>query len=203
MTPIRAKMRSQRPRERLAPKTQAVCHCDGRFGNVLPLLPRSLRPEQIRLTCTIAWSSATAPGVLESSGRWARCFSTKPLGWDVSNLPPRTGRSQLPQGLSGEALQRLFTSAKHPRHRVLLMTPYAAGLRVSDVVRLRLTDSASARRLLRVEQGKGRKERSTLLSTRLRTALRADGQCDRPAPWVFTGRDPHTPMPLGTAQNIS
>ncbi len=83
------------------------------------------------------------------------------------------------------------------------MTTYAAGLRVSEVVRLRLTDIESDRLLLRVEQGKGRKDRYTLLSTRLLTELRAYWKCYRPTPWLFTGRDPHTPMPIGTAQKIS
>lgn len=83
------------------------------------------------------------------------------------------------------------------------MTTDAAGLRVSEVVRLRLTAIARERLLLRIEQGTGRKDRYTLLSTRLLTALRADWPCYRPRPWWFTGRDPHTPRPMGTAQQIS
>ena len=182
------------------------CRRCGRLATFSHRSPDQLRPAQMRLDLHHwlvkrhrAWRSCHRV----AGGR--RFFSTKTLGWEPLslNLPPRTGRSQLPQGLSVAARQRLCTRAKHPRHRVLLMTPSAAGLRVSDVVRLRLTDSASARGLLRVEPGQGRQERSTLLSSRLRTALRADGQCDRPTPWVFTGRDPHTPMPLGTAQHIS
>jgi len=82
------------------------------------------------------------------------------------------------------------------------MTTYAAGLRVSEVVRRRLTAIERDRRLLRVEQGKGRKDRSTFLSIRLLTELRAYWKCYRPTPWLFTGRDPHTPMPIGTAQKI-
>ncbi len=147
----------------------------------------------------LAWSAC------HQAAAGLKFFSPTTLGWDVlhRHLPPRTGRSQLPHILSIEALQRLFMPARNPRHRVLLMTTYAAGLRVSAVVRLRLTDSASDRRLLRVEQGKGRKDRSPLLSTRLLTALRASWKCDRPTPWLCTGRDPHTPMPIGTAQKIS
>ena len=58
----------------------------------------------------------------------------------TSTCPPRTGRRLLPQLMSVEALQRLCTSAANPRNRALLMTTYAAGLRVGEVVRLRLTD---------------------------------------------------------------
>jgi integrase/recombinase XerD len=109
---------------------------------------------------------------------------------------------QLPQVLSVAELQRLFTSAKNPRNRVLLMTTYAAGLRVSEVVRLQLTDIESERGLIRVEQGKGRKDRDTLLSTRLLTELRAYWRLYQPTQWLFTGLDPHAPMPIGTAQKI-
>src|SRR5262249_57421113 len=70
-------------------------------------------------------------------------------------------------------------------------------------VRLQLTDIESERGLMRGEQGKGRQDRSTLLSTRLLTALRAYWQLSRPTQWLCTGRDPHAPMPIGTAQKIS
>jgi site-specific recombinase XerD len=83
------------------------------------------------------------------------------------------------------------------------MTTYAAGLRVSEVVRLKLTDIESARGLIRVEQGKGRKDRYTLLSTRLLTELRASWKLYQPTPWLFTGLAPHAPLPIGTAQKIS
>jgi integrase/recombinase XerD len=207
MTPLRAKMIYQMQLERLAPKTQAayVAAVAG-LATFYQRSPDQLSPDQIRrylhhllVDRHRAWSSCNqvACGL--------RFFYTKTLGWEplYLNLPPRTGRSQLPQVLSVEELQRLFTSAKPPRHRVLLRTTYAAGLRVSEVVRLKLTDSESARGLIRVEPGKGRQDRYTLLSPRLRTALRAYWQLYRPAPWVFTGLDPHTPMPIGTAQKIS
>jgi site-specific recombinase XerD len=83
------------------------------------------------------------------------------------------------------------------------MTTYAAGLRVSAVVHRRLTDIESARMLLRINQGKGRKDRSTLLSPRLLTALRAYWNLYRPSPWLLTGQDPTVPLPIGTAQKIS
>src|SRR5215510_1159801 len=85
----------------------------------------------------------------------------------------------------------------------VLMTTYAAGLRVSEVVRLKLTDSESERMLLRIEQRKGRKDRYTRLSARLLTELRASWRLSRPAPWWFTGRDSQRPRPIGTAQKLS
>jgi integrase/recombinase XerD len=156
-------------------------------------------PHHLLVERRVAWSAChqVAAGL--------KFFSTKTLGWDVLHLhlPPRTGRSQRPHMLSSAELQRLFTPARNPRHRVLLMTTYAAGLRVSAVVRLKLTASASERMLLRIAQGKGRADRSPLLSPRLLTALRASWPLYRPAPWLLTGLDPQRPMPRGTAQQIS
>jgi site-specific recombinase XerD len=206
MTPLRAQMIRDMQLQRLAPQTQkAYVSAVASLAKFYQCSPDRLRPEQIRtylhhlLTARrLAWSSCN------QAAAGLKFFYTKTLGWDVLhlNLPPRTGRSQLPQVLSIEELQRLFTRTKNPRHRVLLMTTYAAGLRVSEVVRLQLTDIESDRMLIRVEQGKGRKDRYTLLSTRLLTELRAYWKLYRPAPWLFPGLDPHRPMPSGTAQKI-
>jgi integrase/recombinase XerD len=207
MKPLRAQMIHEMPLQRLAPTTQkAYGTAVAGLAKCYECSPERLSPEQIRTSLhhllverRLAWSSCN------QAAAGLTFFYIKTLGWDVLhlNLPPRTGRSQLPHILSIEELQRLFTHARNPRHRVLLMTTYAAGRRVSAVVRLRLTDIASDRRLLRVEQGKGRKDRSTFLSTRLLTELRTYWQCYRPSPWLFTGLDPHVPMPIGTAQKIS
>jgi site-specific recombinase XerD len=206
MTPLRAQMIHDMQLQRLAPKTQkAYVTAVASLAKFYQCSPDRLRPEQIRTYLhhllaerRLAWSSCN------QAAAGLKFFYTKTLGWDVLHLdlPPRTGRLQLPQVLSIEELQRLFTSTKNPRHRLLLMTTYAAGLRVSEVVRLQLTDIESDRMLIRVEQGKGRKDRYPLLSTRLLTELRAYWQRYRPAPWLFTGLDPHRPMPIGTAQKI-
>jgi integrase len=82
------------------------------------------------------------------------------------------------------------------------MTTYAAGLRVGEVVRLQLTDIESDRRVIRVNQGKGRKDRYTLLSTRLLAELRAYWHCYRPSPWLFPAQDRTQPMSIGSAQKI-
>ena len=178
MTRLRTQMIRDMQLQRLAPKTQkAYVTAVAGLAKFSQCSPDRLRPEQMRtylhhllVERRLAWSSCN------QAAAGLKFFYTKTLGWDVLHLdlPPRTGRLQLPQVLSLEELQRLFTSTKNPRHRVLLMTTYAAGLRVSEVVRLKLTDIESDRMLLRVEQGKGRKDRYTLLSTRLLSELRAN-----------------------------
>jgi len=206
MKPLRATMIHQMQLQRLAPKTQdAYVAAVAGLAKFSWCSPDQLSPEQIRaylhhllVERHLAWSSCNqvACGL--------QFFYTRTLSWDALhlNLPPRTGRSQLPRVLSVEELQRLFTNAKNPKHRALLMTTYAAGLRVSEVTHLRLTDIESDRKLIRVEQGKGRQDRYTILSTRLLAELRAYWKLDRPTPWLFPGREPPTPLPIGTAQKI-
>lgn len=192
--------------QRLAPRTQeAYVAAVAGLAKFYGCTPDQLSPDQIRsylhhvlVERRLAWSSCTqvACGLT--------FFSVTTLGRDALHLhvPPRTGRRLLPHLMRVAALQRLCTSAANPRHRVLLMTTYAAGLRVGEVVRLQLTDIESDRLLIRVNQGKGRKDRYTLLSARLLAELRAYWKLYRPAPWLFTGQDLTQPMPIATAQKI-
>ena len=206
MTPLRTKMIRDMQLQRLAPRTQeAYVAAVAGLAKFYRCSPDQLSPDQIRaylhhllVERHFAWSSCNqvACGL--------QFFYVTTLGWDALrlNLPPRTGRRLLPHLMSVEELQRLFTSATNPRHRALLMTTYAAGLRVGEVVRLQRTDIESDRMLLRVNQGKGRKDRYTLLSARLLAELRIYWQLYRPAPWLFTGQDRTKPMPIATAQKI-
>ena len=89
-------------------------------------------------------------------------------------------------------------AAATPRHRAWLLTTYAAGRRVGAVVRRQRTAIARDRLLLRVKQGKGRKDRSPLLSARLLAALRISWNLSRPAPWLWRGQDATPPMPIAT-----
>jgi site-specific recombinase XerD len=73
------------------------------------------------------------------------------------------------------------------KHRTILMTAYAAGLRVSEAIHLKVTDIDSQRMTLRVVQGKGRKDRYVMLSPRLLEVLRAYWKAVRPALWLFPG----------------
>ena len=75
----------------------------------------------------------------------------------------------------------------------MIMTAYSGGLRLSEVLNLKITDIDSQRMLIRVEQGKGNKDRYTLLSQRLLEELRAYWKQDRPAIWLFPGPDRQSP----------
>ena len=117
-------------------------------------------------------------------------------------IPLPKGAKRLPQILSREEVKRVLAGVENLKHRVLLMTTYAAGLRVSEVVRVRVTDIDSQRMVLRVEQGKGRKDRYTLLSPRLLAELRRYYRVYRPTEWLFTDRRRPTPMDPRSASRI-
>jgi integrase/recombinase XerD len=148
----------------------------------------------------LAWSSCNVVAAA------IRFFYVDTLGWSPIelHLPPRPAQKQLPKVLSVEQLEHLFATTDHPKHRALLMTTYAAGLRVSEVVRLQVNDieSDASRMLIRINQGKGNKDRYSLLSERLRVELRAYWKIECPRPWLFPGSKAHQPMPSGTAQKI-
>ena len=144
----------------------------------------------------LAWSSIN----VAVSG--LRFFYHATLGWEPMRLviPPRKRLSTLPEVWSGEEVERLLRAPTNPKHRVLLMTTYAAGLRVSEVVRLRVGDIHGDRMMIRVEQGKGGKDRYTVLSARLLTELRAHFRRVRPQKWLFFGLRRDTPLCTSTAQ---
>ena len=92
--------------------------------------------------------------------------------------------------LSLEEVARLLEAAPGPKYKAALSAAYGAGLRVSEVVALKVSDIDSERMLLRIEQGKGRKDRFAMLSPRLLELLRDWYRIARPTVWLFPGRDP-------------
>jgi integrase len=101
---------------------------------------------------------------------------------------------KLPVVLSREEVQQILEAVRTQKYRVILMTIYAAGLRVSETANLKLTDIDSKRMLIRVEQGKGKKDRNTLLSETLLENLRNYYRACRPKTWLFPGKRPDQPI---------
>lgn len=134
MTPLRAQMIRDMQLQRLAPKTQkAYIAAVAGLAKFSGCSPDQLSSDQLRAYLHHV--------LVERHLTWSSCnqmacgltfFYVTPLGWDALHLhlPPRTGRRLLPHLMSVAELQRLFTSAANPRNRALLMTTYAAGLRV-------------------------------------------------------------------------
>jgi len=101
---------------------------------------------------------------------------------------------KIPVILSPEEVARLLEAAPGPKYKAALSAAYAAGLRVSEVVALKVSDVDSKRLLLRIEQGKGRKDRFAMLSPQLLELLRDWWRIARPPVWMFPGRDRISPM---------
>jgi site-specific recombinase XerD len=133
-----------------------------------------------------------------------RFYYFQTLGIDSMRLgiPPMRAQKKLPEILSFEEIQRLLKCATSLKNRVLLMTTYGAGLRVSEVVNLKLSDIDSSRMMIRVRQGKGNKDRYTMLSNRLLTELRAYYREYKPPVWLFYGSHTGAQMSVGTAQTL-
>jgi integrase/recombinase XerD len=103
---------------------------------------------------------------------------------------PRT----LPVVLSPEEVARLLDAAPGLKYKAALSVAYGAGLRAAEVVSLKINDIDSQRMVIRVEQGKGRKDRYVMLSPHLLALLRAWWKAARPQGWLFPGRDRVQPM---------
>ena len=146
----------------------------------------------------LAWSSLniTACGLRFFYGQ---TLKRKPVAMEI---PRRQAQKRLPEVLSRSEVDRLLGVVGNVKHRTLLMTTYAAGLRVSEVVRLRVSDIDSTRMTIRVEQGKGSKDRYTILSPRLLDQLRHYWRAYQPTLWLFPGAEASRPLDVTAAQKV-
>jgi len=122
---------------------------------------------------------------------------------DELQAVPRPKRERrLPVVLSREEVQRLFAIVENLKHKALLMTAYDAGLRLSEILNLRIEDIDSDRMAIRIRQGKGKKDRYARLSMGLLTLLRDYWRAERPGTWLFPGACPHKRYDLATPGQI-
>ena len=112
----------------------------------------------------------------------------------AARLPFIREPRRLPVVLSPEEVARLLDAAPGLKYKAALSVAYGAGLRAAEVVSLKVSDIDSTRMVIRVEQGKGRKDRYVMLSPQLLELLRAWWRAGRPQGWLFPGRDRVQPM---------
>ena len=117
-------------------------------------------------------------------------------------LPRKKTPVKLPEVLSVDEVKRVIDAPSNIKHRVILMTAYSAGLRVGEVVSLKLRHIDSNRMLILVEDGKGVKDRYTILSEKLLENLRNYWQSYRPSIWLFPSPDPQKHISRSTAQKL-
>jgi integrase/recombinase XerD len=197
MTPLRRRMIEDMQVRNLSPVTQrCYVHAVARFARHFDRSPDRLglaeiRAYQIHLTTIgISWAGFNVAVCA------LRFFYGVTLGRTaiVKRIPYARKRRQLPVILSADEVVRFFAAVPNLKHRIALMTAYAAGLRVSEVVRLKLTDIDGDRMLVRVDQGKGGSDRYIMLSSQLLTVLRTYWREVRPARWLFPGQDDSRPL---------
>jgi integrase/recombinase XerD len=206
MKPLRQKMINDMKLRRFAQKTQ-----DAYASAVLGLAkhynqsPDLLDKEKIQKYLLhlmeerhLAWSTCN---VIVCGLRF---FYTQTLGVDAMHLgiPPMRTQAKLPEIFSFEELERLFKCATSLKNRAILMTTYGAGLRVGELVNLQISDIDSKRMTIKVRQGKGNKDRYTMLSSRLLTELRAYYREYKPPVWLFYGSYTGEQLSVGTAQTL-
>jgi|TARA_B100000315_G_scaffold258533_1_gene311050 site-specific recombinase XerD len=122
--------------------------------------------------------------------------------WIIEHIPFPRPEKKLPVILSLQEIDRFFEGIGNLKHRTLLLTIYATGLRISEALHLHLEDIDSARRLVRVRQGKGHKDRYVPLSETLLRQLRTYWKEDRPGPWLFPGADSQRPLGVRSVQRV-
>jgi len=109
--------------------------------------------------------------------------------WELDKIPRPKTQKRLPVILSANEVKAILQNVGNIKHQAVLMTIYSAGLRLAEVLHVRVKDIDSSRMQIRVEQGKGRKDRYTLLSDIMLRRLRDYYKIYKPQYWLFPGRD--------------
>lgn len=198
MTILRRRMIDDLRIRNYAPGTiEIYVRCVAQFAQHWGQSPDRLGPEQIRQYLVflvrrrkVSWS------VFKLHLCALRFFYRTTLGrrWAVEQIPFPKREKKLPVVLSTQEIATFFGAIQNLKHRTILMTMYGAGLRVSEALHLRLSDVDGQRMLLRVQQGKGHKDRYVPLSPTLLEVLRSYWKQDRPQPWLFPGKRPGLPL---------
>ena len=191
MGALREKMIEEIRLRNFSPRTEQ-CYVAAMVGLVKHYhrSPDQLTQDEIRSYLLHLKERGLSPSSRNVAISGMKFFYHQILGWDEQKLflPPRKGSWRLPEVFSPKEVERLLCAHGKLRDRCLLMTAYATGLRVSELVRLKVSDIDSERMMVKVEQGKGRKDRYTILSQRLLSELRSYWKEHRSPIWLFPNR---------------
>jgi len=191
MSPLRRRMIEDMTIRKLAPKTQqGYTRTVKDFAAFLGRSPDTASLEDVRrFQLHLAKNGAHTP-ILNQTVSALRFFFRVTLGRHdiVAHTTFIHEPRKLPIVLSPEEIVRLLDAAPGLKYKAALSVAYGAGLRAAEVISLKVSDIDSKRMIIRVEQGKGRKDRYVMLSPSLLELLRAWWRAARPQGWLFPGR---------------
>ena len=206
MTPLRQRMIEDLRIRGLSQHTidtyiGAVARFARYFGRSPELLGKEdIRTFQVHLTC----EKKISVGTLNVYTSAIRFLYNVTLGrdWNLQTITYAKTPKRLPAILTQAEVLRLFAGITNRKHRAVVMTTYAAGLRASEVAHLRIGDIDSARMLIHVVQGKGARDRLVPLSPALLVVLRDYYRTYRPEHWLFMGQDRKRSLNTRTVHRI-
>ena len=206
MTPLRQRMLEDMQVRNLSPHTpRAYIENVARFARHFHRSPAALGPEEIRAyQVYLTRERRLAPSSLEIAVCALRFLYRVTLKkpWSFDDLIPAPKKPRrLPVVLGPDEVVHFLSCVHAPKHHAILTTCYAAGLRISEAIRLRPTDIDSHRMVIRIELGKGQKDRYVMLSPKLLDVLRAWWRLSRPTRWLFPGQSPDHPIGRGAVRD--
>jgi integrase/recombinase XerD len=199
MTTLRQRMTEDLRLRNRSPRTiKTYIACIAHFARHFHKSPELLGPEEIRQYQVylveqrrVSWS------YFNQTVCALRFLYRHTLGrdWAVAHIPFPRQPKKLPVVLSQAEVIRFLEAIRTIKFRAVLMTAYAAGLRLSEVTHLQVLDIDSQRMVIRVRQGKGQKDRYVMLSPTLLAVLRLYWRAERPATWLFPSKGkPEQPL---------
>jgi integrase/recombinase XerD len=205
MTPLRRRMLEDMEIRNFTHNTQqSYLQQVSSFAKYFKRSPERLGPEEIRAyQVYLTEERKLAPGSLSIIAAALRFVYKVTLKreWVEEAIPLPKTPFKLPVILSREEVALFLDSVASLKHRTILMTCYAAGLRITEATRLKITDIDSQRMMIRVEQGKNQKDRYVMLSPQLLEILRAYWTVARPKGWLFPGDMPGQPITRGAVED--
>jgi len=206
MGELRDRMEMDMKLRRLSPKTiSCYLACMKGVAKHFRRSPAELGEEEIRgYLHYLMEEKRASQSVLVQTYSALKFFFEKTLQreWNGSRIPRSKQRKKLPGVLSREEVESILSATGNLKHRAILMTIYSAGLRISEATRLKVSDIDSERMTIRVNEGKGLKDRYTLLGERNLEILRLYCKMCKPSEWLFPGKNPSEPVSISAIQRV-
>lgn len=197
MSPLRRRMIEDMTVRNLSPATQrSYIHAVAKFSRFFGRSPDRLGLEDVRAFQVHLVSNGISWPALNQTVCALRFFYGVTLGHGEipERIPYAREPRKLPIVLSADEVVRFLEAIPGLKTRTALTTAYAAGLRASETVGLKVNNIDSSRMVIRVEHGKGGKDRYVMLSAQLLGILRIYWRLARPTDWLFPGRDKSGPI---------